>query len=66
MEQHFQDVAEKVVNYNNLDSFADHLAKHLTQKPSPQQCREIMSLGILSMVNPIYSMKTWGKWSCTL
>ena len=66
MEQHFQDVAQKVVNNKNLDSFAAHFAKHFTQKPSPQECRKIMSFDILSTVNPIGSMKTWGKSSCTL
>ena len=66
MEQHFQDVAQKVVNNKNLDSFAAHFAKHFTQKRSPQECREIMSFDILSTVNPIGSMKTWGKSSCTL
>ena len=58
MEQHFQDVAQKVANNNNSGSFAAHFAKHFTQKPSPQQCRKIMSFGILSTVNPIVSMKT--------
>ena len=66
MEQHFQDVAQKVANDNKLDSFAAHFAKYFTQKPNPQQCRKIMSFNILSMVNPIGSMKTWGKSCCTL
>ena len=66
MEQHFQDVAQKVANDNNSDSFAAPFAKHFTQKPSPQQCREIMSFGIPSTVNPITSMKKWGKASCPL
>ena len=66
MQQHFQDVAQKVVNNKNSDSFAAHFAKHFTQKPSPQECREIMSFDVLSTVNPIGSMKTWGKLSCTL
>ena len=54
------------MNDKNSYSFAAHLAKHFTQKPSPQECHEIMSFGILSKVNPIGSMKTWGKSSCTL
>ena len=58
MEQHFQDVAQKVANNKNSDSFADHFAKHFTQKPSPQECREIGSVEILSAVNLIGSMKT--------
>ena len=66
MEQHFQDVAQKVVNNKNSDSFAAHSAKNFTRKPSPQECREIMSFDIISTVNPIGSMKTWGKSSCTL
>ena len=61
MEQHFQDVAQKVVNNKNLDYFAAHFAKHFTQKSSPQECREIMSFDILSTVNPMGSMKPWGK-----
>ena len=40
--------------------------KTIRQKLSPQQCRKIMPFGILSTVNPIGSMKTWGKLSCTL
>ena len=59
MEQYFQDVAQKVMNDKNLDSFSDHFTKHFTQKPSPQQCREIMYFDIISNVNPISSMKTW-------
>ena len=66
MEQQFKDVAQKVTNDKNLDSFAAHFAKHFTQKPSPQQCCKIMSFSILYTVNPIYSMKTCGKLSCTL
>ena len=31
-----------------------------------KQCRDIMSLEIISTVNHIGSMKTWGKSSCTL
>ena len=66
MEQHFQNVRQKVANDNNSDYFSAHFAKHFTQKPSPQQCREVMSFDILSTVNPIGSMKTWGKLCCTL
>ena len=66
MEQHFQDLAQKVANNKNSDSFAAHFAKKFTQKPSPQECRKIISFDILSTVNPICSMKTWGKLSCTL
>ena len=61
MEQHFQDLAQKVENNKNSEYFAAHFAKNFTQKPSPQECREIMSFDILSTVNPIGSMKTWGK-----
>ena len=32
---------------------------------SPQECRKIMSFDIISTVNPIGSMKTRGKSSCT-
>ena len=65
-EQHFQDVAQKFANNKNLDYFAAPFAKKFTQKPSPQECSEIMSFDILSTVNPMGSMKTWGKSSCTL
>ena len=66
MEQHFKYVAQKVTNDKNLDSFAARFTKHFTQKPSPQQCRKIVSFGILYTVNPIVSMKTCGKLYCTL
>ena len=66
MEQYFQDVAQKVGNNKNSDSFASHFAKHFTKKSSPQECRKIMSFDILSTVNPIGSMKTWGKSFYTL
>ena len=66
MEQHFQDVAPKVASKKNSDSFAAPFAKHFTQKPSPQLCRNIVSSNILSTLNPIGSMKTWVKSSCTL
>ena len=36
MEQYFQDVAPKIANGKNSDSFADHFAKQFTQKPSLQ------------------------------
>ena len=66
MEQHFQDVAQKVINDKDSESFAAHFAKHFTKKSCPQKCREIMSFNILSRVNPIGSMKTWDKSCCTL
>ena len=66
MEQYFQDVDQKFMNNKNSGSFNAYFAEHFTQKPSPQQCRDIMSFDILSMVNYIGSMKTWGKSSCTL
>ena len=66
MGQHFQDVPPKVINNNSSDSFASNFAKHFKQKPSPQQCQEIMSFDILAMVNHIGSMKTWGKSPCIL
>ena len=60
MEQPFQHVPQRVMNDNNLESFADNLAKCFTQKPSPQQFCKIISFEILSTVNHIGSMKTWG------
>ena len=47
MEQYFQDVAQKFTNDKNSDSFTAHFTKHFTQKPSPQQCRNIISFRIL-------------------
>ena len=66
MEQHFQDVAQKVQHDKNPDTFAALFAQHYDQNPTPQQCREIMKFEILSKVNPIGSMKTWSKSSCKL
>ena len=66
MEQHFQDVAQKGANNKNSDSFASHFAKYFTQKPSPQECRKIMSFDIYSTVNPKGTMQTWGKLTCML
>ena len=66
MEQHFQDVAQKVQYDTNSDTFAAHFAHRFDQKPNPQQCREIMKFKILSKVNPIKLIKTWSKDSCTL
>ena len=60
MEQHFQDVDQKVMQDHNLEPFSDQLDKYLTQKPRPQKCHEIMYFKTLYMVNPIGSMKTWG------
>ena len=66
MEQHFQNVAQKVPHNKNSDTFAAHFAQHFDQKPTQQHCREIMKFEILSMVNPIGSVKTWDKSSCNL
>ena len=66
MEQHFQDVAQKIAHNENSEYFDAHFTKHFTQKPSPQQWREIISFGTLCTVNPIGSMKPWGKLSCTI
>ena len=66
MEQHFQDVAQKVQHNKNSDTFVAHFNQHFNQKPTRQQCREITEFEILSKINPIESMKTWSKYSCTL
>ena len=39
MEQHFQDVAQKVHNDKNLDAFASHFDQRFDQKTTPQQFR---------------------------
>ena len=53
MEQHVQDVAQKVQHDKNSDTFVAHFAQHFDQKPTPQQCHEIIKSGIWSKVNPI-------------
>ena len=53
MEPHFQDVAQKVMNNNNLDSFAAHFANTFTQKGSLQKCRDVISFKIIFTVNPV-------------
>ena len=54
------------IQHDNDALVLDFMVELFTQKPSPQQCREIMSSDIISTVNHIGSMKTWGKSSCTL
>ena len=66
MDQHFQDVDQKVMNDKNQDSFAGQFAKPFTQKPSPQKCHKILSFDILYTVKIEGSMKTWVKLSCAL
>ena len=51
MEQHFQDVDQKVQYDKNADTFVACPGQHFDQKPTPQQCREIMKYKILSTVN---------------
>ena len=58
MEQHFQNVAQKVQRKKDSDTFSDHFAQHFAPKPTPQQCREIMKFEILSKVNHTGSIKT--------
>ena len=36
MEQHFQDMSQKAHYGENLDTFADHFARHFDQKPTTQ------------------------------
>ena len=66
MEQYFQDIVQKVQHDKHSDTFAAHFVTHFDQKPTPQQCREIMKFVFSAKVNPIGSMKTWGKPSLTL
>ena len=58
MGQHFQDVAQKFINEENLEYFAARFAKHFTQKPSSQKFHKIKSFNIIYTLNPIGSMKT--------
>ena len=62
MEQHFQDVAQKLQYDKDSETFVAHFAQHFDQKPIPQQCRNVLKFEILSTVNPIRSMSS----SCTL
>ena len=66
MEKRLQDVAQTLQYDKKSDTFTAHFVQYFDQKPTPQQCSEIMKLEILSTVNPIKSMKTWIKYSCTL
>ena len=50
MELNFQNMAQKVQHNKNLDTFAAHFAQQLYQKPTPQQCLEIIKFDILSTV----------------
>ena len=54
---HFQDVAQKSMHNNILDSFASHFAKKITQKLIPQQFCKIISFRKMSTVNPFGSIK---------
>ena len=66
MKGHYNDVQQLVQNGKFSDSFARHFAQHFSVKPSPQQQRDIMKFEIISSVNPISAMKTFGKHECTL
>ena len=44
MEQHLQDVVQKVQHDKHSDTFAADFDQHLNQKPTPQQCHEIIKL----------------------
>ena len=66
MEQHFQYVAKKLIHDNNSYSFAAHYVRHFKRKPIPQEYCDIMSFGIISTVNFIGSMKSWGGLSCSI
>ena len=52
-----------IVRYNS-NTFAVHFAQYFNQKPPQQQCHEIMTFKILSTVNTIGLLNTWGKYSC--
>ena len=61
MEKHFQDMAQKVQDDRNLDTFVAYFAQHFDQKTTPQNCREIMRFENILMVNPIGPMENWIK-----
>ena len=61
MEQHFQDIYQKVQYNNSLECFAANFDQDFTQKPIPQKYSTIIYFNILFMVNPIDLMKMWGK-----
>ena len=45
------------MNNKNSDSLTKHCCKKITQIPSTQPCRDIMSFEIMFTVNPIGSIK---------
>ena len=49
MQQHFQDVAQKLQHDENLYTFVAHFAQYFDQKLTTQQCREIMKFEILGL-----------------
>ena len=60
-EQQFQDVDQKLQYDKKSDTSTAHFAQHFDQKPTPQQCHEIMKFETLSTLNYIRLMKTWSK-----
>ena len=65
MEQHLEDVDQKVQHDKKLGTFLAHFTQHFNQKPTPQQRHDIMNFKIISTLNLIGSMNNWGKPSYT-
>ena len=64
MGQHFQDVYQNVQYNTNSCTVEAHFAQNVDQKPTPQRCREITKLQIISKVNPSRLIKTWVESLC--
>ena len=58
MEQHYQNIDQKLQHNNDLEYFAAHFVQQFTTKTSPKQYFTINSFEIISRVNPIDLVKT--------
>ena len=68
MEQHFGDVANRVVSKTISDSYAAHFATHFDRDnpPKPKDIRAISKFEVIWEGNPISANKTLGKMCCQL
>ena len=66
MNGYFNNVCKLVSNGTILDSFAKHFAQHFNSAPMCKTLCDNMQLEILSQLNPIGAMKTFGSRNCSL
>ena len=66
MEGHFLDVQKLITEGMILDSFTKHFAQHFDSEPSWKKLCDNMKSEILSKLNPIGVMKTFGSRNCSL